>query len=120
MKIQGQLITGGSQFLGYTYTFLDVAHVIWARSQDEGALLQDGCIWPIAINLPEKVSMECGVDKQPEMFSLPQTFNDRYIHATTRYELSMKITRSGLLRSNDMYVSHYLILVGRGIDPFVK
>ncbi|KAH9476041.1 hypothetical protein JR316_0011610 [Psilocybe cubensis] len=118
IRVEGQLITGGSQFWGYTYTFLDVTQEIWTRSHDESGLTQGQCTWPISINLPEKVSMQTGTDKHPEMFRLPQTFNERNIHSTVRYELSMKITRSGLLRSNDILSTPFAFIPVTRPDPF--
>ncbi|KDR76940.1 hypothetical protein GALMADRAFT_420148 [Galerina marginata CBS 339.88] len=110
LTIKGMIVTGGgTDFDGYTFVFLDQKHTVWSQEEGQPALNGD-YTWPFSIDLPEEVKMSEGVDRQPKMFRLPQTFHQRFIHATIKYEVEVKITRKGILKSNDTFVQlecHY-------------
>ncbi|KDR76931.1 hypothetical protein GALMADRAFT_278851 [Galerina marginata CBS 339.88] len=107
LTVRGMIVTGGGafgSFDGYTFVFLDQKY-----TQQKAALKGDHT-WPFSIDLPDEAEMTEGVDHQPKMFRLPQTFHQRFIHATIKYEVEVKITRKGILKSNDTLSAPFIYI----------
>ncbi|KAF8908137.1 hypothetical protein CPB84DRAFT_1822211 [Gymnopilus junonius] len=102
LSVKGLLVTGGANFDGYTFVFLDQDRTLWPQeaAQDK-TVITGSSVLPFSFDLPEEVPMVEKKGQAPKMFRLPQTFNQRFTHATIKYDILVKLVRKGFLRSND-------------------
>lgn len=124
-QIRGEYLTGANP--DQQLTFLDLSYPLWSQSEGDprsvnasrdinitfghvssvpparfsGRLLGQ-YTWPFSITLPKEVSVPCGKGKQPQMFALPQTFNERHAKGSINYEVSLRINR-GKFQSDHRY-----------------
>ncbi|KAF5326919.1 hypothetical protein D9619_004165 [Psilocybe cf. subviscida] len=104
----------------------DISNTIWSKDADGAATspllsnkkkLSGTHTWPFSVNIPEKVqfitkSSSRGPPGNIE-HNLPQTFNDRVVRASIRYEVVLRIGR-GKLKTN------YKITCTFGYNPVIR
>ncbi|KAF8968091.1 hypothetical protein BDZ97DRAFT_1916318 [Flammula alnicola] len=121
VTILGQFITGANQ--GEQLTFIDISHTLWSQADGEprnvssndardsssappgGAAspptkfsgkLQGDYTWSFSIDLPKQVVVAFGSRDEPQVFTPPQTFNERHTRASISYEVSLRLMRNKL------------------------
>lgn len=84
---------------------MDHNYTLWSQeTTPDVEILPGSHTLPFSIDLPQEVPMIEKSGQAPKMFRLPQTFNQRFTHATIKYDISVKLVRKGFLRSDDTYV----------------
>jgi len=64
--------------------------------------LQGDYTWHFSIELPKQVVVPFGNRNEPQVFRLPQTFNERHARASICYDVSLRLNR-GKLRADYRY-----------------
>ncbi|KDR70203.1 hypothetical protein GALMADRAFT_76281 [Galerina marginata CBS 339.88] len=106
VALTAKMFTGGP-YAGYTTNaskpseFLNQTHTVWTQEEPHTALHGE-YTWPFAIDLPKEVEIADKSHSQPKTFRLPQTFFERFIQATIRYEIIVTVARKGILHSNEL------------------
>ncbi|PPQ98586.1 hypothetical protein CVT26_013769 [Gymnopilus dilepis] len=100
LTIKGSLVTGGANFDGYTFVFLEQQHKLWSEETDPNVETLPSNL-PFSIDLPKEVPWFEKLGQEQKKFSLPQSFSQRYTHATIKYEILVKLVRKGIFRSDE-------------------
>ncbi|KIM40547.1 hypothetical protein M413DRAFT_412501 [Hebeloma cylindrosporum] len=116
VSVQGQFITGANE--GEQLTFLHISKTLWSQSEGDprsgnspaggsssvapstppkfSGKIQGDYTWPFSIDLPKEVLVPCGNRNEPQVFTLPETFNERHTRASITYDVSVRFVRTKL------------------------
>ncbi|KAG6862471.1 hypothetical protein C0995_000017 [Termitomyces sp. Mi166 len=110
VSILGQIVTGANATKHIT--FLDITQTLWSKKKAENfpynlpinrnrsqRLSGDHC-WPFSITFPKEVRLPSRRNHVPEIFRLPESFNERNIRASVQYSIHLRLTR-GKFRADD-------------------
>ncbi|EEB93308.1 hypothetical protein MPER_08057 [Moniliophthora perniciosa FA553] len=98
--IRGELVIGQDNSAEDNVTFLETSHVLWSKDKDKrrpttpnsSSRLFGEQHWKFAVPIPRTVDLPAS--STMETYRLPQTFLERYTHASIRYDLIVHIARS--------------------------
>ncbi|KAF5326885.1 hypothetical protein D9619_004143 [Psilocybe cf. subviscida] len=116
INVLGQFITGANQ--GEQLSFIDISHTLWTQTDGEPRNVNSGdgdsspttpnpptkysgklvgnYTWSFSIDLPKQVVVPYGKQNEPQIFTPPQTFNERHTRASINYEVSLRLGRNKL------------------------
>ncbi|KAF9473797.1 hypothetical protein BDN70DRAFT_937148 [Pholiota conissans] len=112
--VDGEFLLGGTTGTEENYFFLKEERSIWSSTDGEPrpsfddstpvekltfkGTLHGGYTWPISFDLPKEVEIK--KKQTSRTFPLPQSFSEKFIRATIRYTVWVKVARRGFLATD--------------------